>query len=90
MRELAVRQGVDNSYVSRIINLPILPTCMVAEILDDTLPNYMTLLELAADPPLVWDEQRERAGPSVLKINQRLQATTDHRLACELKTPCWH
>jgi len=54
MRELAVREGVDNSYVSRMINLTMLPPYLVAAILDDTLPNHMTLLELAADPPLVW------------------------------------
>jgi hypothetical protein len=44
MRELAAREGVDNSYVSRMINLTLLPPWTVAAILDD----------IAVDPPLVW------------------------------------
>lgn len=55
LRELAVREGVDNSYVSRMINLTMLSPYMVAAILDDTLPDNITLLELAADPPLLWE-----------------------------------
>ena len=34
----------------------------VTAILDDTLPDHITLLELAADPPLVWVNQREQIG----------------------------
>lgn len=54
MRELATREGVDNSYVSRMINLTLLPPWTVTAILDDTLPNYITLFDLAVDPPVVW------------------------------------
>jgi len=54
LRELAIREGVDNSYVSRMINLTMLSPYVVAAILDGTLPDNITLLELAADPPLVW------------------------------------
>ena len=57
MRELAAREGVDNSYVSRMINLTLLPSWMVAAILDDTLPNHVTLFDLAVDPPVVWATQ---------------------------------
>ena len=57
LRELAVREGVDNSYVSRMINLTMLSPYVVAAILDDSLPDNITLLELAADPPLVWGQQ---------------------------------
>ena len=45
--------------------------------------------DLAIDPPAV-DEQQERVGLPVLKINQRLQATTDLPPASRLETPCWH
>ncbi|CAE6724100.1 LacI family transcriptional regulator [Candidatus Nitrotoga fabula] len=55
LRELAIREGVDNSYVSRMINLTMLSPYIVAAILDDSLPDHITLLELAADPPLVWE-----------------------------------
>ena len=54
MRELAAREGVDNSYVSRMINLTLLPPWTVTAILDDTLPDDTILFDLAVDPPLVW------------------------------------
>jgi hypothetical protein len=34
----------------------------VAAILDDAMPNHITLFDLAVDPPALWDEQRERVG----------------------------
>ena len=52
---LAAREGIDNSYVSRMVNLTTLAPDIVAAILDDALPGHITLLELAADPPLVWE-----------------------------------
>jgi len=33
---------------------------IVAAILDDVLPNHVTLFDLAVDPPALWDEQRMR------------------------------
>ena len=57
MRELANREGLDNSYVSRMINLTLLPPWTVTAILDDTLPNHITLFDLAVDPPVVWATQ---------------------------------
>lgn len=54
MRELATREGVDNSYVSRMINMTLLPPWTVAAILDDTLPDDAILLDMAVDPPVVW------------------------------------
>jgi len=56
LRDLAVGEGVDNSYVSRMINLTMLSPYVVIAVLDDPLPDHITLLELAADPPLVWEE----------------------------------
>lgn len=54
MRELAAREGVDNSYVSRMINLTLLPPWTIAAILDDRLPDDAILFDMAVDPPLVW------------------------------------
>ncbi|MEK9875741.1 MAG: LacI family transcriptional regulator, partial [Betaproteobacteria bacterium] len=34
---------------------------IVAAILDDTLPNYITLFDLAVDPPTLWELQWKRA-----------------------------
>ena len=53
---------IDNSYVSRMVNLTTLAPDIVAAILDDALPNHITLFDLAVDPPALWDEQRERVG----------------------------
>ena len=60
LREIAAREGVDNSYVSRMINLTTLAPDIVVAILDDALPNDITLFDLAVDPPVLWEEQRER------------------------------
>lgn len=54
LTKIAKREGVDNSYVSRMVNLTTLAPDIVAAILDDTLPDTITLLELAADPPVLW------------------------------------
>ncbi|MBD3816626.1 MAG: hypothetical protein IE913_09295 [Halothiobacillus sp.] len=62
LKEIATREGIDNSYVSRMFNLTTLAPDIVAAILDDALPNYITLFDLAVDPPALWDEQRERVG----------------------------
>lgn len=62
LKEIATREGIDNSYVSRMVNLTTLAPDVVAAILDDALPNHITLFDLAVDPPALWDEQRERVG----------------------------
>ena len=41
-------------------NLTTLAPDIVAAILDDALPNHVTLFDLAVDPPALWDEQRAR------------------------------
>ena len=63
LKEIAAREGIDNSYVSRMVNLTTLAPDIVAAILDDTLPGHITLFDLAVDPPALWDEQRERLRP---------------------------
>jgi hypothetical protein len=60
LKEIATTEGVDNSYVSRMVNLTTLAPDIVAAILDDELPNHVTLFDLAVDPPALWEVQRER------------------------------
>jgi hypothetical protein len=60
LRELARREGVDSSYVSRMINLATLAPDIVAAILDETFPADVTLFEIAVDPSALWEEQRSR------------------------------
>ena len=62
MKEIARREGVDDSYVSRMVNLTTLAPDIVTAILDETLPPELTLLELAAGTPLMWEEQWGRVG----------------------------
>lgn len=60
LSDVAKRVGVDNSYVSRMVNLTLLAPDIVHAILEDTLPEHITLFDLAVDPPVLWDEQRAR------------------------------
>ena len=60
LKDIAEQEGVDNSYVSRMVNLTTLAPDIVEAILDDQLPPDLTLFELAVDPPRLWSEQRLR------------------------------
>jgi hypothetical protein len=62
MKDIARREGVDDSYVSRMVNLTTLAPDIVAAILDETLPEEVTLFDLAAGTPLLWGEQWGRVG----------------------------
>lgn len=46
LREIGAQEGVDNSYVSRMMNLTVLSPDFVEAILDDTLPDHLTLFEV--------------------------------------------
>ena len=63
LKEIATLEGIDNSYVSRMVNLTTLAPDIVAAILDDELPSHVTLFDLAVDPPALWSEQRRRLAP---------------------------
>jgi len=74
MKEIARREGVDDSYVSRMVNLTTLAPDIVAAILDETLPEEVTLFDLAAGTPVLWEDQRgrvrsERAPAMILSTN---------------------
>ena len=58
LTEIAALEGVDNSYVSRMVNLTTLAPDIVEAILEDALPDHLTLFDLAVDPPALWEEQR--------------------------------
>jgi len=60
LTEIAALEGVDNSYVSRMVNLTTLAPDIVEAILEDALPDHLTLFDLAVDPPALWEDQRER------------------------------
>ena len=58
--ELAAREKIDNSYMCCMLNLTTLAPDIVAAILDETLPQHVTVHELAISPPVLWEKQRER------------------------------
>ncbi len=60
LREIAALEGVDNSYVSRMVNLTTLAPDIVDAILLNELPDHLTLFDLAVDPPAMREEQRAR------------------------------
>jgi len=49
----AKREGVDNSHVSRVVNLTTLAQDIVEAILEDALPDQLTLFDIAVDPPVL-------------------------------------
>jgi hypothetical protein len=60
LREIAAREGIDRSYVSRMVNLTTLAPDIVAAILDDVLPNDITPFDLAVDSLVVLEEQQKQ------------------------------
>ncbi len=58
LKEIAALEGIDSSYVSRMVNLTTLSPDIVAAILDESLPGHVTLFDLSSGTPLLWDEQR--------------------------------
>ena len=58
LTEVAEQEGMDRAYVSRTVNLTTLAPDIVAAILDETLPDHVTLFDLASGTPLLWEEQR--------------------------------
>lgn len=62
LKEIAQKEGVGNSYVSRMVNLTTLAPDIVEAILEDRVPAHLTLFELAVDSPREWGEQRRQCG----------------------------
>ena len=60
LSDVAALEGIDRAYVSRMVNLTTLAPDIVAAILDGTLPDHVTLFDLASGTPLLWDEQRSQ------------------------------
>ena len=56
--ELAEREGIASSYMTRVLRLTLLAPDIVQAILDGTQGPEVTLAKLMEPPPLGWDEQR--------------------------------
>ena len=60
--ELGKREGVDRTYVRRILRLATLAPDIVEAIIDGTEPSGLSLRALSKNIPLMWDEQRKLFG----------------------------
>lgn len=58
LMDIAKKEGLDSSYISRMVNLTTLAPDIIEAILDDNLPPDLTLFDLAVDPPRLWRDQR--------------------------------
>lgn len=56
--ELAEREGIASSYMTRLLRLTQLAPDIIEAILDGTQGPEVTLARLMEPPPLGWDEQR--------------------------------
>ena len=70
LKAIARREGLDDSYARRMVNLATLAPDIVAAILDETLPAEVTLFELAAGTPLLWAEQRKKLTGGLMRRDQ--------------------
>ena len=68
LAEIADREKIDRSYVSRMVNLTTLAPDIQAAILDETLPEEVVLFDLAIDTPLRWQAQRQRVADVGAKV----------------------
>jgi len=57
LKAIAILEQVDDRYVSRMVNLTTLAPHVVAAILDDSVPDHVTVFDLAVDHSNIWTEQ---------------------------------
>jgi len=57
LKDIARREGIDPSSVSRLLNLTTLAPEIADAIFDNTLLSAVTILDLAIDPALAWPHQ---------------------------------
>ncbi|MFD1912013.1 hypothetical protein [Halodurantibacterium flavum] len=58
--ELAEREGIATSYMTRVLRLTLLAPCMVEAILDGKQGPEVTLAGVLKDVPLVWERREWR------------------------------
>jgi hypothetical protein len=58
LREIVAQEGFNFIQGSRMVILTVISPDIVEAILDDTLPNHLTLFDIAVDPPVLWEGQR--------------------------------
>jgi len=62
VKEMAVEEQINESYVCRLLRLTLLAPEIVEVIIDGKQPPTMTLARVTRRLPVVWNEQRSRIG----------------------------
>ncbi|MBF0626117.1 MAG: hypothetical protein HQL82_15080 [Magnetococcales bacterium] len=62
IKELAEKEGVEKSYLAKLLKLNILAPVIVETILRGNYPDSLSLEKLRAGIPLDWEEQQELFG----------------------------
>ncbi|MBF0461894.1 MAG: hypothetical protein HQL87_10900 [Magnetococcales bacterium] len=62
IRDLAEKEGMERSYLARILRLNTLAPAIVERVLTGDYPDSINLETLRAGIPLDWEEQMERFG----------------------------
>ena len=58
VKAIAAAEGLDRSYVSRVLGLTVRSPEIIADILDDTISSGGSVYELAVNQPLCWSHRR--------------------------------
>lgn len=72
VRQLALHEKVDPSYVSRVMNLNLLCPEIVKRILDDDLDTSLSFNDFCIGLPSIWNEQMQRAKIDQVKAQDDL------------------
>ncbi|MEO5350694.1 MAG: hypothetical protein H7836_13780 [Magnetococcus sp. YQC-3] len=62
IKDLAVKEGVERSYLARTLRLNILSPTIVERVLTGHYPDSISLEKLRAGIPLAWEEQGVKFG----------------------------
>ena len=62
IKDLAAKEGVDRSYIGRLLKLNVLSPAIVERVLTGDYPESINLETLRLGIPLDWDEQAEMFG----------------------------
>ncbi|MBF0181918.1 MAG: hypothetical protein HQM03_18020 [Magnetococcales bacterium] len=65
IKELAEKEGVEKSYLAKLLKLNILAPAIVEAILRGDYPDSLSLEKLRAGVPLEWEEQGDLFGMQV-------------------------
>lgn len=58
LKIIAALEQVDDRYVSRMVNLTTMAPDVVTAILDDNMPEHVTVFDLSVDSSSLWSERR--------------------------------